>query len=730
MLNQDLHNSQPTPVKANKPFDPIGFLTRYLTLVLVLGGLTFLVLSPLLWKIGAPSYQASAQLKIDPVVPSLITKSEDPSIINYFHDFARTQVKRLVEFGVLADAISRLDDEQKAAYFGAVEDQDIQVELLRRQLLVRNLSRTHLLELTLQGPSPGVPAVLVNHIMDAYIDKTKRELSGKHINRLEYLDQKRSELLAVIGATEQDLKEKSGEILTASFSEDFNLNHHKAQWLQKAYVQGVNDRIVAENRFREHQEKNRELENLSLEPMVAEMVMNDQSIDFTSSWTYQELQKMRASIDGISKQNPDRQSVEKRMEAMRDYEQTLLEETYDEARTIINGKRDHDLKADELAKQADFEAALASEADLGRYLDEARQASATFSKGLIDATALKTQLGYHRDLLFRIDTRIHELKAEAKAPLRVTIESHARMPKNPTPSNKKKLLLALLVFSFGSVGGLFLGLDFLDNRIRTPKDMQHALGVPPVWPISAARVPFADVLRKDANSTTAKAIRSLAGRLYREYRDQGAKVFLFTGVDPKVGCSQLTRHCATALTPFSAKVLVIANGGQDLTGIASLQDHLNGNATLDQCITRDETRGIDILNASSWCSGPDSWQSFWQVLANLRNDYDLICIDAPPVLRSEITEYLASSAQVCVLITRGDSTQFRDLKRSVHVLAGFNIPAIAPVLNWGGPQRRMFIDQLVAKFPRWLTRLPIPVPGYGFPRRQLIAPRLPSSSVS
>lgn len=135
----------------------------------------------------------------------------------------------------------------------------------------------------------------------------------------------------------------------------------------------------------------------------------------------------------------------------------------------------------------------------------------------------------------------------------------ARQPIAPTGSNTKKLLILCLVAAFGSVGGGLLAYDFLDNRIRSPRNIQQALGHPPTWPLSKApeEIPFNRLLAMAPDTQPAKAIRSLAIRLNREREQNKARVFLFTGVDPGTGCSGITLNCAQALSELTLKVLVV-----------------------------------------------------------------------------------------------------------------------------------------------------------------------------
>ena len=82
MIN-DQQAREPLPYgKPSKSFDIKGFLKRYGLLLLVIGSFLFTITVPIVLLIGKPNYEVKALMRIDPVIPSLITKSDDTSIIN------------------------------------------------------------------------------------------------------------------------------------------------------------------------------------------------------------------------------------------------------------------------------------------------------------------------------------------------------------------------------------------------------------------------------------------------------------------------------------------------------------------------------------------------------------------------------------------------------------------------------------------------------------------------
>ncbi|NTV93220.1 MAG: hypothetical protein HGA72_08165 [Chlorobiaceae bacterium] len=75
------------------------------------------------------------------------------------------------------------------------------------------------------------------------------------------------------------------------------------------------------------------------------------------------------------------------------------------------------------------------------------------------------------------------------------------------------------------------------------------------------------------------------------------------------------------------------------------------------------------------------------------------------MLESDMTEFMALFVDIVALISLGESTRYRDLRRAAEQLVRLDIPAIAPVLNWGGNKRIVTIDKLLANPPGLLKEI-------------------------
>ncbi|MGL1933083.1 MAG: hypothetical protein OCC45_15195 [Desulfotalea sp.] len=702
--------------QAKKPLDIFGFIYRYGLIIIVAGFSILTMLIPLVLKVSKPNYETHAILKIDPVVASLITKSEDPSITGFYHDYVRTQARRISEFTLLKEAVERLSPEEKRAVFPSHFSAAECVPILRIIMQITPISRTHLVELSIRGPEKEGLAPMLNSVMEVYLQKMRDELVDKNKHRLNYLIEKKNSLAIDIANEEKEIQNVATAVLSSTFGEDFNIWQQRAVELQKSYVHMYAERVQAESAYSSQEKSAKQLEKLSLSSLVDEGVMDNRAIGFTSSWTYQQLQDMRASIDGVTKNNEDRKRVESRMQAMREYENTLREETSESIDSIVYGKQKLQLSQDLIEKENRFQETRQNEAMLKEAFVKAKIKSGDNSAALLQGQSLETQLGHDRDMFFRIDTRIHEMEAEARASLRVTIEAPARAPIDPAGSNTKKLLMLCVIISFGGVGLLFVAIEFFDNRIHSPKNIIHAFGYPPSWPISKSEdgIKFLDVIRLDSSSVVAKALRSLATRIFREFKKTHHQVFLFTAVDRRCGNTEIMLNTAQALAYHVRKVLVIdgnllqADLFQKLNMPEShlgLEDILEGKNSFDECVYHDQERSIDIL--CSHVSSPSRFttQNLEGFLKTVRNKYDIICIDSSPLKTCDFTEYLAIQSDVAVLISQGDSTLYRDLRQTAEILVRLEIPAIATVLNWGGEKKKIWLDEYLDRIPKNMQKM-------------------------
>jgi len=717
MINENVIR-EPLPYgKKSKSLDLVGFAKRYGLFIFVIGSFLFTISVPVIILISKPNYAVKAMMRVDPVLPSLITTSEDPMIINYYQDYARTQAQRMMSFDVLKKTVEKLTPDEKASLFPKGMATDNCANMLSFIIKTNPLLGTHLIEISATSQKKDGLAPLVNNFMSVFLEKVRKNSEMKDNERLVYLKNKKKELRTDIITIENKLINLTKDINTATFSEAYNLAGKKTDELQILYIKTLGDQITAKTQLDEKVKLNNQIKSLSLEPMVEEVVMKDASLNLTSSWTYQQQQQMRSSTDGLTKNNPDRIYIEERMKAMQDYEKKQKNELNKNAHKILYGKRDFDLSKDLITAKNDLERANTAEKQVKEELKKVGTEAIKSSVGIHVGESLEAELKHKRELLDHIDTRIQELEVEGKAPLHLSIESAARRPDQAEGSNVKKLFLTFLSLSFGSVAFIFFALEYFDHRIRRAKDIYQALGYNPacIIPDVTDNLPLHGVISRAPGHEASKAIQSLAVQLTREKSDSNASIILFTGVDNVSGCTSIALNTALALSSLWSKVLLIeANtvtpGLSKILGLSSepagFNDFLSSTEPWNNFIsTTGSYSNITIMHAGNCMLSSISQLRVEELLMTVKKEYDYICIDSAPVLQSNITEHIALYADIIGLISVGDSTLFSDLRKAAELLVNLKVPAIASILNWGGTKRFMSIDKLLEKQPEILEKI-------------------------
>jgi Mrp family chromosome partitioning ATPase len=702
--------------KRSKSFDLFGFIRRYGLYILVFGSFFFTITTPIVFVIKQPFYEVHAFMKIDPVIATLITQKAETSITNYYDQYANTQAHSMKTFEVLKETVEKLTPREKASLFPAGLPSEKCAEILERTLVIKPLQGTHLIEIIASGSKHEGLAPLVNRLMLVYLNKVRNNNAESDQDQLNSLHVKKALLRDQMNAYEKALDELTREISTASYSESFNIASKNTEELQRQYDNALTDRLKAMNNYWAVQNTNNESKSLSLDPIVDEIVMNDQSLHFTGSWTYQQLQEMRSTTDGLTTNNPDRIYVEQRMAAMQNYEKKQRKEVRNTANAIILGKRKLEMSKSIIQAKYDFEKSQKTEDGLKAALEESIKESQRISIGIHKGEYLTASWKHNQDLLDMIERRIAEIEIERKAPLRISIESHARDPKFPVSSNTNKLLMMLFAAAFCIVCGPFIAYEFFDNTIRRPEDIQQALGYLPTQTI--VKVPQKRGKHQELNLGTddlqVHAIETLSVRFCREKDKDNSRIILFSGLEKGVGSSSIAFSCAKALAKAAPKVLVIDGNiekpNQELLeefapNLPGLRDFLNESRSWKEYITTTPGDNIEIMYAGNAIPGIIPLQRIRELLEEVKKEYDFICIDALPVLQSTLTEHFSIYSDIIALVCLGESSRYNDLRRAVELLVRLEVPAIAPILNFGGNKQRPSLDELFDNPPAFLKKI-------------------------
>jgi uncharacterized protein involved in exopolysaccharide biosynthesis/Mrp family chromosome partitioning ATPase len=658
-------------------------------LVIPISCLALILLAPLAFLFSSEYYESSGTLQINRVTSNILT-SEVDSIHAYYYNYVTTQVYLILSPENLSRAMADLSP--------TIQKRFPPLDLAKK-LEVGPIAATHLIDITLQDADPEGLNEVVNAVMDAYVETMERDMVSVNERRLGYLETERDQFEQELTAEKAALKQLCTELGAPTLQQVTDVDTLVLSELNEVFFQARLDRLNKENTYRSIIERNEKLRELPMDAVANEVVYTDHSLWFIQSWTYENMQDLRGRIDGIAEGNPDREYVEERMAAMQQYEDEHRDSVIERTYKTVKEKREFELSDEQIRAEYEYNAAAETEDRIRELLERKEREAADIVPAWAMASDINERIAQLQQRIAQLDRRIFDLSVESKIPLRASVAQTALPALSPAGSNRMKFFALAFVLAFGSVGGVILLYDLLDNRVRGPQDLENAIGVRPLRPIpchtprAGGSGDFARVSLDAPESAAGVALRSLAMRLDHERRESGGNVLCFTGIDRGNGTSTTALNAAHVLAGFARNVVLIelsldhpslaANYGPAAVS-GTLQDVLTGGIPLDQAILHDPERGVDLL----FCGpGPNSdvvGLRLGELLQRLRSEYELVILNCSPVLASDLTEFAAEAADIAVLIIEGDYSLYREVRQAVELLCRLQVRSIVSVLTWGG----------------------------------------------
>jgi succinoglycan biosynthesis transport protein ExoP len=703
---------QDTVIKPKKPFDPVATLVRHWFKIVVFGGVLFTLLAPLAFILSKPFYEVSGKLVVLPVTESMISRRDEGSIASYYSQFINTQLDVIKSPRILEKAIDNLPPEIKKHFMPGGISLSLAARLLKNGLDVSQPRGTQFINIKLSRDKAGGMAEIVNSIMEVYIEEYQKDEEGKDHRRLSYLQVEKENLSSEIEKQTTQLK-KISEVIASSI---FSGNNDEAAQFQSTYESAYRDRVEKENKLKAIIKEAEALKKLSLDAYIQEMIENNTLVSQLEILAQQSLHKLRDSKIGLSKENPGRKQLEDRIRNIQEYTSEQKDIIKENTKQLLYEKRETELQQKIIHAETELNAAKMIEEEILRKRDQLLVQRAEITTKELTRKQIDTSLEQMKNQLNKIDNRLYELKLESKAPGKIRLERMADKPGMTSGSNLKKLVILVFLFAFGSITGVCVLFDILDDRIRNERDFINCLGTPPHRPIAdylqfrLKNSPFSRVLLDDPTNKVAQSIHSLAIKLDKERKGHDAKIAVFTGVDAKSGVTEIMLNTANAMSKLCSRVLVIEtnfahpslkeliNSDEEKKGLLDL---IVGQTPLSNCITHDRERGIDIILSGRIPSEDDlvnlDRSKISRLLEKAKERYDFILIDTTPMLISDMAEFIIVQSDITSLVIQRDRSLYKFTHLAGQTLFKLEVPAIAAVFNYGAPRYKTKIQETVFK---------------------------------
>jgi len=333
--------------------------------------------------------------------------------------------------------------------------------------------------------------------------------------------------------------------------------------------------------------------------------------------------------------------------------------------------------------------------DTSGQLDKLRAIPGVGSAAQGDAQRLQDQLTQYQAKYGRLlDTRQTITVAQAQGAAAVTITDAARVPSQAISPQPRRNALLGGVIGLLLLAGLALLLDFRDDRIHEPAEAAQKFGTPLLGILGASRG-ARPLLLTDAAMPNIESFRE-ALRHVRTTMDaglpKGGAAIAISSARPGEGKSVVAANLALLEAQGGKRVLLIdadvrAPRLHKLLGMPNnqgLSAYLAQTQHGNQPKFQEGPIGITILTAG-WVltHSPDLLGAprMVNLIADLRDQFDIIILDTAPVLAAADTLALQQAIDGTVLVVDARRTGTRTLERAIAALNGVYGKTIGIVLT-------------------------------------------------
>lgn len=674
------------------PLDPLRVLRQYmwlLIIVAVIGAVLGLAVA-ILCKKFIPEFTTRAALRVSSELNNPWAPPGDPTTskdhVNTLQIFMRNQLLNIKSEDNLNQAIKRTDVRQ-TTWFESFPDGFARLENLKDQLQVSSPRGSSYILLAFSGRHQENLPEILNAVTQSYLD-----------NYRYLLDSNTRELRIMMNSEKTSSDEQRESLMEemARFRQEHDLHQLRTKGTEADLENNQLSKHMLQLKLMRQQYKQ----------LYDEAVKNYE----------QKVADRPENILGRDQNNPAILENLRRRELMETQKRHLTE------RLGPNHKAIKGIESDMAVLQV-----LINEARLKAYLQEERTLISQH-KGQIDALdkameMLNPRITEARQRLYDLDTKLaefdriaEELEAAEKSFDRAEeLLSDMAMRMRRPESNRvviaqpptvpvltfPKFPIMIMGITFFSVvltiGSIFLK-EVLDQRIKSPADLRLVPGttllgvVPDVTEDPTGPETIEGIVYKDPTGLIAESFRQVRTEVLSPMDRRGYKSLMIVGAQAHCGTSTVTNNLAASMAYNDRKVLIVdANFRRPsqsmLMGVQAapgLVDVLKGSVQLETAVVRNSLENVDLLPAGdAKRTEPEILETkdFREMLDRLENEYNIVLIDAPPVLVASDSKLLTKQVDAIAVVVRAMSEKRGMVGRILRQLAGERADLLGVILN-------------------------------------------------
>lgn len=675
-----------------------------------------------------PRYTATATVLIDPRRPNVVNLDSDrPAVQSPSTDEAaiESQVLLIQSVSVLRQVVEALkltDDAEfqpKASVLGSVKSAivgssprsnadphetavTVATAILRERLKVVRQRNSFLVDINVSGHDPGKSARVANAVADAYFRELVRSKSETTKTAAGWLNAQLDDLKSRVVASDRAVEEYRGE---------HNLTVAKGETVNSQQITDLNGKLIeARAEAAEARAKYDQAVDIARTKSDPGSLAEALSSDTIAGLRTQYAQLTSNEADLSSRYGPQHPQVTAVRAQLRDVRKLIAAEV----QRILQSRRHS------------YEVAAARETSLVKSLHDLQDVSSESGQAEVRLRELQREADANKTLYESFLGHYKEATArESFALPEARLVTSANAPLQPSFPNVWLFLgfAAPLGAAFGGV--LAIGIDRFDRRVKTMDQVESISGIPGIASVPliglrelsrmakrgrgelakyreraprmlplALQPPHLRYIIEEPNSVFAEAVRAVRLSVQRTARVRQMKIVMMTSAIDGEGKTTLAVNLALSYSMMGLRTLLVEGDlrNPEMTrslcrnATVGLFDVALGRASLQQAILVDPATSLSVLPSPISDELEEMSEFIFSdgmgiILSELRRHYDIIIVDAPPLVPLVDSRALGEHADGIILAVGWDRTPEDLVARAVDLLAPLRERILGTVLT-------------------------------------------------
>ena len=658
-------------------------IRRWWWVIALIVALITAITAAILFRI-TPIYKATTLLEVKQEERNIVDVSAVDSVIAD-NEFLNTQIELLQSENLIKQTIENLNL-LADPYFVDLDDEDWMamprdrrlralVQRFKRNLRVKQVGRTRLMELSFEHSDPSKASLIANTIVDTYLDDG---LSRKFESTAFARNFLRERLAAV-----RDSLETAERSLVAYATE--------------------NNIITANNENTSNTSSSLDMDSLqvlSSELTAAGVARVEAQVAYEQSLLPEEGGMMTALLDNDAVEKLQSRLVELNDEynQKRAFFKPAHPEMIELKTRIETFKKEIEQQSTEVTSAARMEAKLAydraraKEEDLSRRVAGLKGSVVDLREKSVDYNILKRQVETERTQYEALLQRLKEVSvADNLSSNLIEVVDKAQIPNLPFKPNRfQGIMLAFLLSSVVGFGAAYT-LETVDDHVKGPEDVKKKLGQVVMGVIPIGELPD-DFVAELANSRSAvaEAYASLRTNLQFSGPDGGPRVIQVTSTRSGEGKSVTSLATALRFAGVGKKVLLIDADMRlptfsDLRASSiGLSGLLTSRADIGNEIVETSHANLSLLPSGPIPPNPSeilAQDRFNEIVDYARKYFDYILVDSPPVLGLADALILGANVDATVVVVESGNLRTPNVKITLERLMSSGTKVLGVVLT-------------------------------------------------